>query len=308
MSSNTDAPAVKTLDRSLSTTLVGRVAALVEVLVAFVVVHVSYRSFKHFTELGRLEGTAGLNVSTGSVMTLFTVTMLLLFRRNFMEFGLTLKGWHYNLNVGLLWGVLTIAASALIVKYSGIRFDPVSPPDMTRGLVASACELTATFLLVWFLMRERLFLRRIPTFVSLIVLIGLLLLPLALAWYSSRPLLNVFLTVLWLFFCAGFGEEIFFRGYIQSRVNQAFGRPYRLMGVDFGVGLFVSSLLFGIIHALNTVDYFSGRWDFAWWWLLFNFVAGLFFGCLREKTGSIIAGGVQHGLFDVLARLPSLLP
>jgi membrane protease YdiL (CAAX protease family) len=184
----------------------------------------------------------------------------------------------------------------------------VTPPDMTRGLVASSCELAATFLLAWFLMRERPLLRRIPAFVSGIALIVLLLLPLAAAWYSVRPLFNVFLTVLWLFICAGFGEEIFFRSYIQSRLNQAFGRPFRFMGVDFGVGLFMSALLFGFIHALNTVDYFDGRWDFAWWWFLFNFVGGLYFGCLRERTGSIVAGGVQHGLFDVLARLPSLLP
>jgi membrane protease YdiL (CAAX protease family) len=121
-------------------------------------------------------------------------------------------------------------------------------------------------------------------------------------------LLDVSLTVLWLFFCAGFGEEIFFRGCIQSRVNEAFGRPFRFLGVDFGAGLFVSSLLFGVIHAMNTVDYFNGRWEIAWWWLPVNFVSGVYYGCLREKTGSIVAGGVQHGVFDVLARIHSLLP
>jgi hypothetical protein len=40
----------------------------------------------------------------------------------------------------------------------------------------------------------------------------------------------------------GFGEEIFFRGYIQSRVDQAFGLPFRLLGFEFGPGLLVSSL------------------------------------------------------------------
>lgn len=80
------------------------------------------------------------------------------------------------------------------------------------------------------------------------------------------------------------------------------------MGVNFGLGLIVSSLLFGFIHVLNPVDYFSGRWDFAWWWWLPSFVSGLFYGCLREKTGSILAGGVHHGLMDVMAEVPSLLP
>lgn len=308
MSISTDVPAVKPLDGSSSSSLLGRIAALLEVLVIFAVIHLSYRSFKHFTELGREEVAARLNFSAGSVMILGTVILLLLFRRSFKAYGLTLDGWRYNLSVGLLWGLLMVAGGAMIVRFAPIHFDPRRPPDMTRALLFSAAELVALFLLLWFLMRERPWMRRIPAFVGLFVLIGLLLLPLALAWYSARPFSNVLLTVFWLFFGAGFGEEIFFRGYIQSRVNQAYGRPYHFMGVDFGLGLIVSSLFFGFIHVLNTVDYFHGRWDFAWWWFLPTFVSGLFYGFLREKTGSIVAGAVHHGLVDVLGRVPSLLP
>jgi membrane protease YdiL (CAAX protease family) len=139
------------------------------------------------------------------------------------------------------------------------------------------------------------------------VLIGLLLLPLVLAILFHRGVANVWPKVLWLFFCAGFGEEIFFRGYIQSRINQSFGRPWRAFGLQFGVGLIVSSLLFGFIHALNTVDYFNGRFEFAWLWCLTNFFSGLFFGCLRERTGSVLPGAIVHGLEDVLAEVPGLL-
>lgn len=77
---------------------------------------------------------------------------------------------------------------------------------------------------------------------------------------------------------------------------------------DKGASEILSSLLFGFIHVLNTVDYFNGRWDFAWWWWLPNFVVGLFFGVLREKAGSVLAGSIIHGLTDVLAEVPSLLP
>jgi membrane protease YdiL (CAAX protease family) len=174
-------------------------------------------------------------------------------------------------------------------------------------VVFAAGEIVATLLLVWFLMCQRRWLLRIPAPISLLILIGLLSMPLAAAWYASRPFLPVVLTVLWLFLGAGFGEEIFFRGYMQSRVDQAFGRPWHFLGVDFGAGLIVSALLFGFIHVLNTVDYFTGRWDFAWWWGLPNFVSGLFYGCLRQKTGSIVAGGVHHGLADVMASVPALL-
>jgi membrane protease YdiL (CAAX protease family) len=115
------------------------------------------------------------------------------------------------------------------------------------------------------------------------------------------------LRVLWLLFGAGLGEEVFFRGYIQSRLNGSFGRPWRVLGLQFGAGLIVSSLLFGFIHALNTVDYFSGRFEFAWLWWGTNFFAGLFFGCLRERTGGVLPGAITHGVQDVLAEVPGLL-
>ena len=82
----------------------------------------------------------------------------------------------------------------------------------------------------------------------------------------------------------------------------------RFLGLEFGPGLLLSSLLFGFIHALNTVDYFDGRFEFAWLWCVTNFCSGLFFGCLREKAKSVFPGAVLHGLGDVLATIPALLP
>ena len=285
----------------------GRAAALIEVVLAFALVHLGYRSFKHFTELGRQEVAAGLNFSPGAGMILFTVAVLLVSRRSFRDYGLTLRGWRYNLNLGLFWGVGIVLAAGVVVQLGLVHFDPLHPPDLTRAAVFSSGELVAAPLLLVFLRRERGWLRRLPTSVSLLVLGGLLSLPVVLAPLLHRGALGMLLTVLWLFFGAGFGEEVFFRGYIQSRVNQSFGRPWRVLGLRFGAGLVVSSLLFGFIHALNTVDYFSGRFEFAWLWWGTNFFTGLFFGCLRERTGSILPGAIIHGVQDVLAVLPGLL-
>jgi membrane protease YdiL (CAAX protease family) len=300
MSSETLIPATERPSSNWS----GRLTALIEVLLAFSLVHFVYRSFKHFTDLGRLEVAAGLNFSTGTTMILFTVAVLLLCRRSFTEYGLTLTNGRYNLDVGLLWTLILAVAAGLVFTLTPIRLDPLHPPDLPKALVVSIGELVLTLLLALFLMRDRRRVRRIPPVVALLFLVALLSLPLVLVALLHRPLLPVLATVLWPFFGAGFGEEIFFRGYIQSRVNEAFGRPYRLVGV----GLLVSSLLFGFIHALNTVDYFAGRFDFAWLWMLVNFFSGLFFGVLREKTGSILPGAIVHGLEDVLGSVPSLLP
>jgi len=279
------------------------VSAIVEVLLAFGVVHVGYRSFKHFTALGQVEVKSGLNFSAGTAMILFTLAMVLICRRSFAAYGLSLTNWRYNLNVGLLWAVFVGVAGGLVVALAPFRVDPLHPPDLQRALVFSVGELVLTLFLAVFLMKDRGLLGRVPPAVSLLVLAGFLAMPLLVAVVWQRPMLNVFLTVLWLFFGAGCGEEIFFRGYVQSRVNEAFGRPWTLLRVQFGPGLIVSSVLFGFIHALNPVDYFAGKFDFAWLWMIDSFCAGLFFGVLREKTGSVLPGAVVHGLEDVFGRI-----
>jgi membrane protease YdiL (CAAX protease family) len=79
-------------------------------------------------------------------------------------------------------------------------------------------------------------------------------------------------------------------------VRSVFGRPCRWLGVSCGAGLLLSALCFGLIHALNTVDYFAGRYTVAYVWGLWAVFIGLFFGCLRERTGSILAGAWPTGL------------
>jgi membrane protease YdiL (CAAX protease family) len=285
-----------------------RIGALIEVITALALVHLAYRSFKHFTELGRAEAAAGLNFSPGAVMVLFTVASVALCRRSFDDYGLTVKGWRASVNIGLLWSLLFVLVAGLVIKFAGVHFDPLHPPDLQRAIVATIGEGLNTVLLLLFLRRDRAVIRRLQPAASLTILAAILCIPVIVAVRFDRPVLDVLLSVLWLFFGAGFGEEIFFRGYIQSRLNQAFGRPWRFFGVDFGLGLLVSAALFGLIHVFNTVDYFGGRWDFAWLWWFPNFAAGLFFGSLRERTKSIMAGGIVHGISDVLARVPALLP
>jgi len=282
-----------------------RAAAIIEVLLAFAFVHVTYRSLKQFTALGRWEGSAGLNFTPGLVMILFTVSVLSLCRRSFEVYGLTLRRSRYNLNVGLLWSVLMVSLAGLGLVLTHVHFDPAHPHnDMAGRLAGAIFGLILSVLLIWTLKRHRTLLDRVPLVFGLSLMIALLSVPVVVAVYSHRPLLTVLLTVGWLFLGAGFGEETFFRGYIQTRVDEAFGQPFRFLGFDFGPGLCVSSLLFGFLHALNTVDYFHGHLDFAWWYGVQSCFTGLFYGCLRQKTGSIVAGGVTHGLTDVLASVP----
>jgi membrane protease YdiL (CAAX protease family) len=86
----------------------------------------------------------------------------------------------------------------------------------------------------------------------------------------------------------------------------AFRRHWPILGFDVGPGLIVSSLFFGLVHALNTVDYFHGSFDFGWSMGLQSVVVGLFYGLVRSKTGSVIPGAVMHGLSDIFAFAASV--
>ncbi len=104
----------------------------------------------------------------------------------------------------------------------------------------------------------------------------------------------------------GFGEEILYRGYMQSRLNEAFGKPYHFSGVAFGWGAIITALLFGLTHVgiLRWVLDLSGEVTWAWgFWTIFS---GLVFGLVREKSGGILAPALLHGLPQAIATVAML--
>ncbi len=107
--------------------------------------------------------------------------------------------------------------------------------------------------------------------------------------------------VFYLFFL-GLGEELLFRGYVQSRINQAFGKPFLFFGVAWGWGVVLSAALFGGMHIHNLGSLVSGHWQPAPWWGLWTFFAGLVLGFVREKSGGILAPVLLHGLPQALAE------
>ncbi|MEW6443948.1 MAG: CPBP family intramembrane glutamic endopeptidase [bacterium] len=87
-------------------------------------------------------------------------------------------------------------------------------------------------------------------------------------------------------------EEVFYRGYMQSRLNTALPGRVRLLAASVGVGWLYTALLFALGHFL-----IAHRLE-----RLATFFPGLLFGWLRERTGSIVAPTLVHGLcnFTVL--------
>jgi membrane protease YdiL (CAAX protease family) len=94
-------------------------------------------------------------------------------------------------------------------------------------------------------------------------------------------------------------EEYFYRGYLQSRLNQVFPGRFRTLRVNFGWALILAALLFALGHFVISFQ----------WWKMNVFFPGLLFGWLREKSGGIIAPTLYHGLCNVyMAALRVIFP
>lgn len=96
-------------------------------------------------------------------------------------------------------------------------------------------------------------------------------------------------------------EELLFRGYMQSRLNEAWGRPWRLGAASCGAGLLITAGLFSVFHVLNLPALFAGRFEPLWVTAIPTFAWGLAFGFLRERTGSLVPPALAHGVPQAIA-------
>ena len=86
-------------------------------------------------------------------------------------------------------------------------------------------------------------------------------------------------------------EEFFYRGFIQTRLRDAWPGGRRLFGARLGPALVVTALLFALGHlAIFAV------------WRLSVFFPGLLFGWMREKTGTILGATLLHAAANLFVR------
>jgi membrane protease YdiL (CAAX protease family) len=141
-----------------------------------------------------------------------------------------------------------------------------------------------------------LLLRRKPTAANGGLMAGALFIAISGNATANASVGRALSALLFYVFFLGFGEELLFRGYIQSRLNMAFGRPFAFFGVPWGWGALIASALFALMHALNLGSLAIGDWQPTPWWALWTFPGGLALAFVREKTGSIVAPTLLHGL------------
>ena len=269
-----------------------KLLAILEVLVVYSVVQVL---LVFWTSTGIFQWeTENLGWSYTGMLILVGIPVLVVWlaHRNWAEVGVSSADWRTNLDMGMKGCLLrAIPAFAMVL---GLNSQPLG-----AGLIETVGWAIALGVLVWILGRHKPVKSARGN-----VLFSLLLLsiPVVVAVVMNKMSLVILSTIVWQFIFSGFGEEFVYRGYFQSRLNQAFGRPLRLFGIQFGAGLIIASLLFGLRHAFNTYDPAIGLSSLDWGWALATFAAGLFFGVLRERSGTLLAPGIAHGLADAVGE------
>jgi len=147
--------------------------------------------------------------------------------------------------------------------------------------------------------------------ISNAVLVGVLVVPFVLGYHvwhvwilqdarigeglpAALPSLGGFLLLVGyhLFFVA-IPEEFFYRGYLQTRLNEAFTWRGRVLGAVIGPGLFLATVLFAFGHTIVVYQ----------WWHVFIIGPGLIFAWLRASTGEVMAGAFFHAWCNVTVTL-----
>lgn len=216
-----------------------------------------------------------------AVMIAVPMLILILSRRNLSSYGVSLLNLRYHLDITLT-AFLPMAIALFATTLVDYRY--------RDGAIVMAALQVALLLVLGLLLRRK------PTagngsLAAAALFIGI----------SANPTANpgfgkALSALLFYVFFLGFGEELLFRGYIQSRLNMAFGRPFAFYGVPWGWGALIASALFALMHAFNLGSLALGDWHPTPWWALWTFPGGLVLAFVREKTGSIVAPTLLHGL------------
>ena len=83
-------------------------------------------------------------------------------------------------------------------------------------------------------------------------------------------------------------EELFYRGYLQARLRDAWPAGRRIFGARLGKAFWVTAALFALGH----LAIFQA-------WRLSVFFPALLFGWVRERTGTVLGATILHATFNL---------
>ena len=220
--------------------------------------------------------------------------------RKWSTYGLSLKDSKSQIHYGF--------AGALIMMLLGLGFGflkshGISTSGRSGSIILSlvAIIMIAVFVLIFRKnsktdkSERSLIIRLIYQLSILVVMAGC---PIVVAIIKGNNVPGIIAWDLYFLIMVGFGEEIKFRGYFQSRINEGYGRPWKFFGISIGPGLLIVSLLFGLSHIIQfgVFNPFLGQYDINPWMGLQAFLGGFFYGLVREKSESVVSSAIAHGV------------
>jgi membrane protease YdiL (CAAX protease family) len=233
---------------------------------------------------------------------LFPILIIVGMKRDVKSYGFTKDKWQFGIDIAMsifLFALIPYFLGVVLLFFLGWELlDPFGALTITGLWVVAAYLILKTI-------KKREIDEEInikKTQSNLVVILILLFIPIVLGLIFNQLSSLLISTIIWQFLVSGFGEEFKYRGYYQSTINREFGCPYCIGGIQFGIGLIFSSLLFSFSHILNPFNPFLGNFELALWWGTFTLVSGFVFGLLREKTQSLIAPTIFHGLVGAVGE------
>lgn len=139
-------------------------------------------------------------------------------------------------------------------------------------------------------------------FMSLTSMIGPMIAGVQVVGFSFNvepmSLFTIILAVKFLF--GNFAEELFFRGFVQTKLKKVSG---------FWIALLVQSALFALYH-INYAIWYGGSdvVTYILWYLHFTFIFGLGMGMIFELTNSIVVTTILHAAYNFFFFSINLVP
>lgn len=98
----------------------------------------------------------------------------------------------------------------------------------------------------------------------------------------------------------GLGEELAYRGVMLMLLNEAFGRPWKFAGIQFGWGFVIVTAMFGFIHGVDIEPGHPQVINIHFLGMIFPALTGAVLAWLRERTGSVWPGVLFHNFVNVV--------
>ena len=268
--------------------------SIIDAVVIFAILQLVLIIPQGVRDLIRWENHAlGGSYLTGLLLVALPVFVIIVRRYEFRLMGLTVEDWRTSVNAGFR-GWLFFIIPQLVLSFFGtwgIRIQ-----DNWRIAVFMSAIIGVMVVLNCRGEKQAIGDRKLA------ILLVILVAPIALSFFIGTFSLRLVKEFAWNILVGGFAEEFFYRGYIQSSVNQEYGRNWKMGKVSFGPGLIVSSILYGASRGMRTMKPWSGVYSFSLGWSLFAFTVGVFYGLIRESTGDILASGTANSMIDAIGE------